>query len=39
MKLFIKIKCRAYLRKVTDDVHIQYYNSDGTECFSLVIII
>lgn len=34
MKLFIKVKCKAYLRKVTDGVYIQYYNSDGTECFS-----
>lgn len=32
MKIFTKVKCKAYMKKVDDGVYIQMYNPDGT-CF------
>lgn len=30
MKLFQKVHCTAYLKKISDGVHIRFYNGDGT---------
>ena len=30
MKLFTKVKCKAYLKKISDGIFIQYFNEDGT---------
>lgn len=32
MKLFERVHCKAYLKKVSDGVYIQLFNSDGTFC-------
>lgn len=29
-KLFVKVRCRAYMKKIKDGVYIQGFNSDGT---------
>ena len=29
-KLFVKVKCRAYMRKIKDGVYIQGFNPDGS---------
>ena len=31
IKLFQKVRCGAYLKKISDGVHIRLYNGDGTE--------
>lgn len=33
VKLFSMVKCKAYLERVKDSVHIVQYNEDGTICF------
>lgn len=32
MKLFEKVHCKAYMRKISDGVYIQLFNADGTFC-------
>lgn len=32
VKLFSKVHCKAYMKKISDNVHIQFYNADGTFC-------
>mgnify|MGYP003316348516 CR=1 FL=1 len=32
MKLFERVHCKGYLKKVNDGVHIQIFNPDGTFC-------
>lgn len=31
-KLFVKVRCRAYMKKIKDGVFIVMYNPDGTVC-------
>lgn len=33
VKLFKKVHCKAYMARVCDTVHIQFYNADGTFCY------
>ena len=33
VKLFKKVHCKAYMARIYDTVHIQYYNADGSFCY------
>lgn len=32
IEIFKKVRCKAYLKKVNDGVHIRLFNPDGTDC-------
>lgn len=32
-KIFQKVHCKAYLKRIYDGVHIQFFNPDGTYCY------
>lgn len=32
-KIFQKVHCKAYMKRIYDGVHIQFFNSDGTFCY------
>ena len=36
-KLFVKVRCKAYLKKVSDGVRIELFNADGSTCFDKVV--
>lgn len=33
MKIFQKVHCKAYMKRIYDGVHIQFFNPDGTFCY------
>lgn len=37
IKIFSKVHCKAYMKKTCDNVHIQFYNADGTFCYDKVV--
>lgn len=37
VKLFKKVHCKAYMKKICDNVHIQFYNADGTFCYDKIV--
>lgn len=37
IKIFSKVHCKAYMKKICDNVHIQFYNADGTFCYDKVV--
>lgn len=37
VKLFTKVHCKAYMKKICDNVYIQFYNADGTFCYDKTI--
>ena len=32
-KIFQKVHCKAYMKRIYDGVHIQFFNPDGTYCY------
>lgn len=33
VKLFTKVHCKAYMKRIYDGVHVQFLNPDGTYCY------